>query len=48
MPESRTSFQREVCGSLHVGPPTLTADTTIFVKWLGTWSIHQGPAIPVV
>ena len=33
--------------TIHLGPPPLTVDTTIFEMWLGSLSTHRGLAIPV-
>ena len=33
---------------VSITPPTYTVDTTVFEMWLGSLSLHQGLAIPVV
>ena len=44
----KITLDASVLSTVHVGPPTHTVDTAVFEMWLGSLSLHQGLAIPVV
>ena len=47
-PRPPSQSSKTVLVSVHVGPPTLPVDSTVFEMWLGSLSAHRGLSIPVV